>query len=306
MIISNNSNYYTPFNEKYKQSSNGFGDLIDKGQDGQHTESPKTEDPPLTQDEKRLAYEWRVFSTWKNSLLNVSKALRSGDEHAINQASEDLMALGQGHRHLLNNPESILWQFKAENGGIVPASIKPSTIEIAFSENRFPYQSLRVNSATNSMTIGRGSTLLIDGFRFTVERFIIQRDLTNDNRNLPESVSQRVRDFSDFLSTLSNGHGVLLDPNHEVIGEYSRNVLSILQDLGIDTSRSFTINGIRFTARDGEVYTADRELPPRIITSPEERAALIEAQSREQQERWAQGKLFLNKLVLRAYEQNLF
>jgi len=85
--------------------------------------------------------------------------------------------------------------------------------------------------------------------------------------------------FMELIWAVTNGNGARWESDNEMGHE----VLSLLKKMGIDTTREFTVNGIRFLHKDGAFQTLNYAKP-------------MEAAKK--------GTEYLNDLLIKAYERN--
>ena len=149
-----------------------------------------------------------------------------------------------------------------------------------------PRQGFNLNAATNSITIGVGSRISMGHYSLHVLDFVVGA-FTNDWRDpndgfthLGNTNSAYTRALDWLLRASSSGNAKMSDR------ELSQDVLSLLNKIGIDTSRNFHINGTEFEVKNGVLQTVGF--------------------SHEQPTRTVLGIEGLNQLVERAYAQNLF
>ena len=149
-----------------------------------------------------------------------------------------------------------------------------------------PRQGFSLNAAANSITIGIGSRISMGHYSLHVLDFIVGA-FTNDWRDpndgfthLGNTNSAYTRALDWLLRASSSGNAKISDR------ELNQDTLSLLNKIGIDTSRNFRINGTEFEVNNGILQT--------------------EGFSHEQPTRTVLGIEGLNQLVARAYAQNLF
>lgn len=309
MILPNNTyghanNYY----QKHSASTNMPKPPKNENTKSYSSHSPKdgtnqnvaSSPPPLTDREARLAWEWNKWSQWNSMLMHIFRG------NATEEERQEMAEFRLRHR-LGTDQFSLLGEFKEDNGMINPFGgqhrIDPAAV--SFVEIRkFPVsnQSFRMDRASNSLTIGIGSRVAISGIPFRMEvgeRMILwdsgNRSLTRQEQDLMNQHSMALR---NLLHSLNNPDGIRIasdSPMHRA-GD-GNDVLALLQGMGIDTSRPFTINGMRFFPRNGAIYSENfvQPSPPPAVPTWEEHMVNNE-----------RGKAFLNDLVRRAYEQNLF
>jgi len=96
-----------------------------------------------------------------------------------------------------------------------------------------------------------------------------------------------VSGLTELIHATTNGNGVRWDAR-EPAGQFAfGNVIPLLNRMGIDTSRDFTVNGVRFEVSNNVIQT-------RNFTAPQPDTPT------------GMGIEGLKALVARAYEQNIF
>jgi uncharacterized protein (DUF2267 family) len=144
-------------------------------------------------------------------------------------------------------------------------------------------QSYSVNRTTNSMTIGIGSVVNLDGYSFYVGDNRVEL-IFGDSLNASTGYSDSNNNLAHALRELlwAAGYG---KANFSDNSDLSNSMLTLLRKMGIDTNRDFRINDTVFEVKNGAVQTKeytkiDSDLPLNPYA-------------------------YLNAIVFKAYEQNL-
>ena len=133
------------------------------------------------------------------------------------------------------------------------------------------------NSATNTINIGIGSKIQMDGYFLEVlENSVVARSYDGSlyDKGVPSATA---------LNSLLRGIGV--DASWGYDTRSKQITMNLLQKLGVDTSQPFFINDTQFEVQGDKIRTIGQT---------------------EKQEMQFWGFEGLNRLVARAYEQNLF
>ena len=154
-----------------------------------------------------------------------------------------------------------------------------------------PDSGFQINKATNSMTIGIGSFIQIGSRTLSIMNNYIgifdKDDKTHNNYGsgitiraqgtpgLADDYAMALRELLYAVGSKNANFGDNLPLNSQM--------LSLLRELGIDTSRDFTINDTQFEISNGILQTKGY-IPP---------------------EEGPSGHEYLNAILLKAYEQNM-
>jgi len=108
-------------------------------------------------------------------------------------------------------------------------------------------QNFSFNAATNTINIGIGSKIQMNGYCLEVlENSVVSRFYDG-------SVCEKGAPSAIALSSLLRGLGV--DASWGYDEHTKQTVMNFLEKLGVDTSRPFFINGTQFEMRDDKLYT---------------------------------------------------
>ena len=229
---------------------------------------------PLTPEEKELA--WKAKRWMENSHDLFTQAFSDCEESVA--AARERWSYRRANCEFTRNPSDFL----QKTLGIIRTEAQFKCIMA----QRFnlPQQGFSFNSATNRITIGVGSRVPMNGYHLQVFENIVGA-ISNNARTCRDLVSDTYSRYSsalqDILSAISEGgeHSWARKSDHML----NRNAISLLQSLGVDTSRTFWINDTAFEVRNGALQTRGfTQAPPPM------------------------GPEGLVRLVERAYAQNLF
>jgi hypothetical protein len=253
---------------------------------------------PLSAEEIKFAKAFKLHTKMNEAFQQRKLAEESGCETAINEAREAwnaVRALKDENSHLFT---SNFWM--ALNGG----QFWKGEEALAELEEMFARSSRMANvppgdfifdEFANAVKIGMGSRIpmgrfslhLFDGIIGAFENHVrdpqnaFDNNVGNVHSVYPQALSWLLHAASTANSSLCTSTGLLSE--HDL----NANVLSLLQKMGVDTSRDFTINDTTFEVRGGSVQTK----------------GYTPARNPNQQFIGAEG---MQNLVARAYAQNLF
>jgi hypothetical protein len=145
-----------------------------------------------------------------------------------------------------------------------------------------PRQGYGINKITNSITIGVGSVVSLDGYSFHIGNNRVDLGFGN----MPNASSS----YADSNNNLAHALRELLWAAGSGKADFSGNsdinesMLTLLRKMGIDTSRDFRINGTVFEVKNGVLQTKGYTSDINSVSNP---------------------YAYLNAIALKAYEQNL-
>jgi hypothetical protein len=230
---------------------------------------------PLTAAEKALAKEHRLIQKFSSLMFSRLKS-ECEDERA--EKFEELKILRQ---QLGEGPPSTEWQQAVgitirvdewELGQYRNPPAIPQVPAFNLSNRAFSF-----NAATNTINIGIGSRIQMNGYFLEVlENSVVAR-------NSDGSFSQQGASSAVALNSLLRGIGVNATWGYDA--HRKQTTMNFLNALGVDTSQPFFINGTQFELQDNKIRTVGETA---------------------QQDLQFWGFEGLNRLVARAYAQNLF
>ncbi|MCL1842639.1 MAG: hypothetical protein FWF79_02380 [Defluviitaleaceae bacterium] len=223
---------------------------------------------PLTEREKALAKMFKINEKRNESFRMTIAAMESGDEAKKAEARElrtEARRLQQEHAELFT---SISWGefFYAMYGKEPLIVLDPNS----FMESRarhgktfmdIPQGEFSFSEFANALLIGMGSKIPMGHFNLhvydnTVGAF--QNHVSNPQIDSAGRVRSAYTQALNWLLHASKTGHSSLNTSHSPFNndtELNRNVLSLLQKMGVDTSRDFSINGTTFNVRNGRVET---------------------------------------------------
>ena len=227
---------------------------------GNNQQSTQAKSAPLTPDETALAQSFRELKMFTNKFISGDKS-----EEALNFINE--------HRQ---NPGS----FKNVWNVMGIQFIDPTNLFVDIGnlpDFRLPERGFNLCTASNSFNFGVGSSIpLRSGGRVEVSANSAVLHLPHSHFVFPG--------FLEIIHAATYENGVRWDTACRASGASAQSKLNVLRDVGIDTTRDFSINGVKFTVSGSVVQSSNFSPPP----PPKD------------------GNLFLRNLLARAYEQNLF
>ena len=241
---------------------------------------------PLSQQEVALAKAHRIAMKVNEQFARMMTSKCETERQEASASHREALTLMRENSHLFTED---YWFAKS---GIERLTETSEELRARLNNNfgmpsyGLPRQGFSLNSATNSMTIGVGSRISMGHYSLHVLDFTVGA-FTNDWRDpkdglthLGNTNSAYTRALDWLLRASSSGNAKMPDR------ELNQDTLSLLNKIGIDTSRNFHINGTEFEVKNGVLQTVGfaHEQPTRSVLG-------IEG---------------LNQLVERAYAQNLF
>jgi hypothetical protein len=253
---------------------------------------------PLSAEELNFAKAFKLHTKFNEAFQQRKLAEESGCEVAIEEAREAwnaVRALKDENSHLFT---SNFWmalnggqKWKGEEWLAEMEEMRARSGRIA----NLPPGDFDIDKLANAVKIGMGSRIpmgrfslhLFDGIIGAFENNVRNPQEAFDNNTgqvrsvYPQALSWLLHAASTANSSLNTSTGLL--DEHDL----NANVLSLLQKMGVDTSRDFSINGTTFEIRGGAVQTK----------------GYTPARNPNQQFIGAEG---MQNLLARAYAQNLF
>ena len=236
----------------------------------------------LTAEELALAKEYEAYLEF-NDIIN---------RNMRGEGTEETEAY---IRNLKENYEIYKNQFKNVQRAMGINILDPEDLNLVDITNlpafNLPDGGFQINKAANSMTIGIGSLIHIGNRTLSIMNNYIgiyDKDKKTSNEygsgiiiraqgapGLADDYAMALRELLYAVGNKNANFGDNLPLNSQL--------LSLLRELGIDTSRDFTINDTQFEIHNGILQTKGYT-PPEEIPS---------------------GHEYLNALLLKAYEQNM-
>ena len=239
---------------------------------------------PLTPDELALAKEVRDRNKWSSLLFQKLKSECDEERAALHEKMLEKRENGflrpasqawqtaTGLQIFTGEDFEIAMQYLRHGVGFDPFSRIPQVPAFGLPNGGFSF-----NAATNTINIGIGSRIQMDGF------FLEVLANTVVARSHNGSVSEKGMFYANALNSLLRGVGV--DASWGYDDSSLQGVLRFLQNIGVDTNRPFFINSTQFEMQNGKLRTVGQT-------------------TKQDLQFW--GFEGLNRLVQRAYAQNLF
>jgi hypothetical protein len=146
-----------------------------------------------------------------------------------------------------------------------------------------PKQGFSVNKLTNSMTIGIGSVVNLDGYSFYINKNRVDLDFGN--------ISIASTGYIDSNNNLAHALRELLwaagsgEANFSDNADINNSMITLLRKMGIDTNREFKVNDTVFEIKNGVLQTKGYTV--------------------SKTHDYVNPNVYLNALAFKAYEQNM-
>ncbi|MCL2224004.1 MAG: hypothetical protein FWB96_03440 [Defluviitaleaceae bacterium] len=251
---------YTPFIPP------NTGSIVDGGM--AQLELGDANEIPLTLQELAFAKAFKIYEKRNEGLRMMLAAMESGDEAKKAEARElraEARRLQQEHSELFS--PGFWGEFFYALHGKEPLTILDPN---SFTESRarhgktfqdLPQGGFSFSEFANALLIGMGSKIPMGHFNLHVydntvgafQNHVSRPSIDNDGR--VRSVYTQALNWLLHASQTGNSS---LNTSHSPFNndsELNRNVLSLLEKMGVDTSREFSINGTTFHVRNGRVET---------------------------------------------------
>ncbi|MCL1842638.1 MAG: hypothetical protein FWF79_02375 [Defluviitaleaceae bacterium] len=255
-------------------------DAIQKYATPQATEIPQISEEeaaslhaPLTEREKALAKMFKINEKLSNSFRMTLAAMESGDEAKKAEALElnaEARRMEQENAGLFT-PDSWGEFFYAMHGRELPVVVTKNSFAGAFgglwartdySFMDIPPGEFSFDSRENAVQIGMGSKIPLGHFSLHVHDKTIGAFHNHVQDPHPDDTEREGRVRSFYVQSLNwllrashTGNASLNTSSTEYSDALNHSVLSLLQRMGVDTSREFSINGTTFNVRNGRVET---------------------------------------------------
>ncbi|MCL2164438.1 MAG: hypothetical protein FWH55_08640 [Oscillospiraceae bacterium] len=235
---------------------------------------------PLTEQELELARDYQDYLEWGRLSGQVARAVKeAGEGNPVDMPDELLQYFEKAHAGGFNNVMSHL--HKISYSPIFGAVFEGEDFDL-------PEQGFRFSSADNSMSFGIGSVIVAHNKARDIYLRIFNdtlgyihpddyKDGTYTGVYNPGTDIDYLNVFSSLMEGLKYGNA-----NWGHNADLNNDILEMLKQIGIDTSKEFSINNLTFSVVDGVLQT--------IGNRPNGTQF---------------GAAYLNALLKKAYEQNM-
>ena len=242
---------------------------------------------PLTPQELALAKAHRIASRINDKFKIMMTSECEVERTEAREAHQEALTHMRENRHLFTS------DYWFEASGIEKLTETSEEMRARLNNNfgmqsyNMPKQSFSFDAISNALTIGRGTRIPMGHYHLLVLDFMVGA-FTNDWRNpndgfthLGNTTSAYTRSLDWLLRAAESGNAKLSFDK-----DLNQDTLSLLRRMGVDTSRDFSLNGTAFEVVNGFIQT--------------------KGFTHQQPERSILGIEGLNRLVERAYTENLF
>ena len=222
------------------------------------TVNSSVSDKPLTDKELAFAKAFELHTAYDNARKRLDDA-RSGtcedEKIAAFEAALAIRKEGMENRHLFTSDYyyafGIVEVFSAEE---TYAQLTALMEKASNPKLDLPHQGYSFNAASNSIKLGIGSKIPMDGFVLEIDWLMAFRTLNGQRLT---SISSDVNALQGLIYAAISGNCRWGDatPPPDRVGNDNSGTIAFLRKLGVDTSRDFSINGTVFEIKDGFLQT---------------------------------------------------